>query len=153
SSENVRLRSAATVPRAEGRSGGPRSLVRTCGGGGRGDESAAENPRTGLRIGIKHRGLAGRDPVLRRGELQRNALFTLFEDGRDGRAGGADARRHGEAGGRDVGEIAVADPVDVAQTDGGGGERLARPDHDLAAGGVEADDEERLAGRHAEALA
>src|SRR6202034_757402 len=45
---------------------------------------------------------------------------------------------------------AVAKPVDVAQPDAAGAERLARPDHDATGGGIEPHDVKRRTGRHAE---
>src|SRR6202000_2011459 len=50
-------------------------------------------------------------------------------------------------------EVAVADPVDVAQHDAVHPQRLARPDHDAAAGGIELDDIKRRTGPNAQALA
>ena len=50
-------------------------------------------------------------------------------------------------------ERAVADPVDVAQHDAIHPQRLARPDHDAAARGIELDDIERRAGGDAQSLA
>src|SRR6202000_2923559 len=50
-------------------------------------------------------------------------------------------------------EIAVADPVDVAQHDAIHPQRLARPDHDAAACGIKLHDVQRRAGGDAEALA
>ena len=52
-----------------------------------------------------------------------------------------------------VGEIAVADPVDVAQTDAGRRQRLARADDHARRPRIERDDIERLRGGDAEAAA
>src|SRR6185312_6206576 len=49
--------------------------------------------------------------------------------------------------------VAVAEPVDVAQHDAAGAQRLARADHHAAALGVEPHDIERRAGGNAEAFA
>ena len=68
-------------------------------------------------------------------------------------AGGADLGETGETISRHIENIAVAQPVDIAQINLTGFQRLLRADNDAARAGVEMDDIERLAGGDADAAA
>ena len=75
------------------------------------------------------------------------------QPGRLRRAGRAHAHEHLEAIADGAVDVAIADPVDVAQHDAVHLQRLARADHDAAVGGLQPHHVKRRGGRDAEAAA
>src|SRR5260370_11152375 len=117
------------------------------------DESAAEHARLSRRRIVEHTGLARRYPVVAGDEFNLEAAVDRAQPGRLRRARRAHPHEHLDAVADDALQRAVADPVDVAQRDAVHPQRLARPHHDAAAGGIEPDDVKRRACRNAQSLA
>src|SRR5882762_3979543 len=107
------------------------------------DESTTEHARLSRRRIIEHAGLARRNALFAGDELHFITTIDRAQPGRLRRARRARAHEHLDAGADDAIERAVADPVDVAQLDAIHPQRLARTNHDAAAGGFEPDDIER----------
>src|SRR5690606_3874471 len=112
-----------------------------------------ENARA-LAVGIvEYAGLTRRHPRLGAGQIDMDAAIGMEHARRHRRTGRAHPGIDVEPAFGEVCNLAVADPVDAAQMQTAGGERIARPDDDTAAAGVEMDDIERLARRDADAAA
>src|SRR5882672_1407903 len=117
------------------------------------DESAAEHARLSRRRVVEHAGLARRNAFFAGNEFDFVSTVDGTQPGRLRRARRAHAYEDLDAIANDALERAVADPVDVAQPDAVHPQRLARPDHDAAAGGIELNDIERRGRGDAQPLA
>src|SRR5947207_2770497 len=116
------------------------------------DEAAAEHAGlAGSRI-VEHASLPGRDAVLAFEQIDFDAAGAGGEPRRLRRAGRTHLDENVPARERGF-EIAVADPVHVAQQDLARGQRFARPDDDAAPFRIEPHDVERAARRDADAAA
>src|SRR5580700_2694156 len=119
-----------------------------------GDDAAAEYARLTVGGVIEHTGLAGRHAVLAVDQFDFNFTCGTRAQPRGLRRAGR-AHLHEDFGAmrqRRV-EGAVAEPIDLAQPDTAGAQRLARTDHDAARGGVEPHHIKRRAGGDTEAAA
>src|SRR6185312_15962528 len=100
---------------------------------------------------VEHAGLARGYPLFARDQFDLIAAPGRAQPGRLRRAAGSHPDKNLQPLADGAVERAVADPVDVAQRDPVHPQRLTRPDHDVAAFGVEPQHIKRCTGGDAEA--
>src|SRR2546423_12616879 len=97
------------------------------------NESAAEHARLPGGCIVEHTGLTWRYALFARDKFDLIPAIAGAQPSRLRRAGRAHPNENLEAIAHRAIDVAVADPVDVAQQDAVHPQRLARADHDLAA--------------------
>ena len=120
---------------------------------GTADETAAEHTCRVAVVRIEDAGLSGGDAAFAIDQLNPSFAALMMQDRRAGRARRPDLGVNLDTAFGNIRQGIIAQPVDVAQIDFAGLERLARTDNDARIARIEMHDIERIARRNTNAAA